>query len=133
MSARYRVAIESDFMRMRLAVRIGIDNGSNDLALRVFSDPVFRTVDREAAVAPSADERESWTLGDPDIDWVAGDCWAVEWVDEGGWETVQCDEGATFPRIPVSVSCDEGPVIAPVTPHPLLPIACPCHRVEAQR
>lgn len=69
-----------------------------------------------------ANEREGWYMDDPDIEWVDGPCWAVEYAEDGGWETVQCEEGASFPRIPVSVVYDEGPVIAPIAPHPLLPL-----------
>lgn len=67
---------------------------------------------------------------DPDVEeWLPGDpglidtdrCWAVEWAEDAGWESVQVEEGAEFPPIPVSVTCDEGPMLAPILPHPTLP------------
>ena len=59
---------------------------------------------------PEGDDRGTWRAGDPDL--IDGECWAVEWV----------SEGAKFPRIPVEVTYDEGVWIAPVNPHPTLPI-----------
>lgn len=67
---------------------------------------------------------------DPDVEeWLPDDsdlidtdrCWAVEWAEDAGWESVQVEEGAEFPPIPVSVTCDEGPMLAPILPHPTLP------------
>lgn len=63
---------------------------------------------------------EEWLPDDPDL--IDTDrCWAVEWAEDAGWESVQVAEGAEFPPIPVSVACDEGPVLAPILPHPTLP------------
>lgn len=63
---------------------------------------------------------EEWLPDDPDL--IDTDrCWAVEWAEDAGWESVQVAEGAEFPPIPVSVACDEGPVLAPILPHPALP------------
>lgn len=63
---------------------------------------------------------EEWLPDDPDL--IDTDrCWAVEWAEDAGWESVQVAEGAEFPPIPVSVTCDEGPVLAPILPHPTLP------------
>ncbi len=76
-----------------------------------------------------ADEREwEWDLDDPDIEWVDGPCFAVEWIEAEGWDdAIRCEEGAVFPRWPVEVSYhDEGPWIAPVSPHPLLPFPSQC-------
>ena len=70
---------------------------------------------------PEGDDRETWRPDDPDL--IDGECWAVEWISEGGWEdSVRCADGAKFPRIPVEVTYDEGVWIAPVDPHPTLPI-----------
>ena len=74
-----------------------------------------------------ADGREDWTYADADlID--SGVCWAIEWADEGGWETITAAEGVTWPMIPVTVEYEYGigPVVAPVVPQPDLPI-CSCH------
>ena len=58
-----------------------------------------------------------------DLTFEDGECWAVEWISAGGWEdSVRCPDGAKFPRIPVEVTYDEGVWIAPVNPHPTLPI-----------
>lgn len=63
---------------------------------------------------------EEWLPDDPDL--IDTDrCWAVEWAEDAGWESVQVEEGAEFPLIPVSVTCDEGPMLAPILPHPTLP------------
>lgn len=74
------------------------------------------------------DDREEWHLDDPDlVD--SGTCWAVQWAEDGGWETIQCEdtEVEQFGRIPVTVSNDDGPVLHPVEAHPILP-----QRTEAQ-
>ena len=68
---------------------------------------------------PADPTREEWPLDDPDL--IDGECWAVEWVAEGGWETVATDH-AEIGRIPVAVEYDEGVLVAPVAPHPVLPI-----------
>ena len=77
------------------------------------------TPDAPCRMRPS-DDRETWNYGDPDL--TAGhECWAVEWAEMGGWETVAAADGVTtWPRIPVSVECDEGVVIAPILPQPIL-------------
>ena len=65
-----------------------------------------------------ADDREHWHHDDPDL--IDGECWAVEWVECVGMETMASADGVTWPTIPVTVEYDEGPVIAPIAPHPLL-------------
>ena len=65
-----------------------------------------------------ADDRESWSYDDPDL--IDGECWAVEWVEGGGMETMASADGVTWPTIPVTVEYDEGVVLAPVAPHPPL-------------
>ena len=77
------------------------------------------TPDAHCRMRPS-DDRETWNDGDPDL--TAGhECWAVEWAEMGGWETVAAADGVTtWPRIPVSVERDEGVVIAPILPQPIL-------------
>ena len=79
-----------------------------------------------------ADGREVWTYDDADlID--SGVCWAVEWADEGGWETIAAAEGVTWPLIPVTVECEfERPVVAPVVPQPDLPIRAEHDRERAE-
>lgn len=77
-----------------------------------------------------ADGREVWTYDDADlID--SGVCWATEWADEGGWETIAAAEGVTWPLIPVTVEYEYemGPVVAPVIPQHELPIS---HRERAE-
>lgn len=64
------------------------------------------------------DEREEWTLDDPDL--IDGQCWAAEWVQEGGWETVATDHDE-IGRVPVDVEYIEGVLVSPVAPHPTLP------------
>ena len=62
---------------------------------------------------------EAFYPDDPDL--IDTDtCWAVEWAEDGGWETVAVKEGAEFPMIPVHITNDEGPVVEPIEPHPLL-------------
>lgn len=51
MSDRYRVAIQGDFMRMRLAVRIGQEQG-HEFAVRDFGESVIHMVDRETVPDP---------------------------------------------------------------------------------
>jgi len=64
---------------------------------------------------------EAFYPDDPDL--IDTDtCWAVEWAEDGGWETVAVKEGAEFPMIPVHITNDEGPVVEPIEPHPLLPM-----------
>ena len=76
------------------------------------------TPDAPCRMRPS-DDRETWHDDDPDL--TAGhECWAVEWAEAGGWETVAAADGAQWPRIPVSVECDEGAIIAPIAPQPTL-------------
>ena len=68
---------------------------------------------------PVDPDQESWT--DEDETTPGHECWAVEWAEMGGWETVAAADGVTtWPRIPVSVECDEGVVIAPILPQPIL-------------
>lgn len=62
---------------------------------------------------------EEWSLDDPDL--LDGDiCMAVQWAEDGGWETVRAEDGAEFPMIPVHVTLDEGPVLSPVLSRPTL-------------
>lgn len=42
--------------------------------------------------------------------------------EDGGWETLATAH-AELGRIPVTIECDEGPIVAPAAPHPTLPIA----------
>ena len=65
-----------------------------------------------------ADDREHWSYSDPDL--IDGECWAVEWVEAGGMETMASADDVTWPTIPVTVAYDEGVVLAPVAPHPPL-------------
>ena len=77
------------------------------------------TPDAPCRMRPSDDTREEWRDDDPDLT-PGHPCWAVEWAEEGGWETVASADDAKWPRIPVTVEYDEGVVIAPVAPHPAL-------------
>ena len=64
---------------------------------------------------PADPDREEWSLDDPDL--IDGECWAVEWAAEGGWETVATDH-AEIGRIPVAVQYDEGVLVAPAEEEP---------------
>lgn len=78
------------------------------------------TPDAPCRMRPAEDDRESWSLDDPDLT-PGHDCWAVEWASDGGWETVGPAAGAKWPIIPVVIEYDEGVVIAPVLPGEPLP------------
>ncbi len=77
-----------------------------------------------------ADGREEWT--DTDTDLIDSVCWAVEWAEAGGWETIAAAEGVTWPMIPVTVEYECGPVVAPVIPQPDLPIRAEYDRERAE-
>ncbi len=77
------------------------------------------TPDAPCRKRPS-DDRETWDDYDPDL--TSGNpCWAVEWAEEGGWESVAGADGVEWPRIPVTIEYDEGVLVAPVFPEPILP------------
>ena len=95
-----------------------------------FGEPVLRLVctatkGADCRLKPTnADELESWYVGDPDLTFEDAPCWAVEWIEDAGWDDgVRCAAGAKFPSWPVEITYDEGVVIAPVEPHPLLDVA----------
>ena len=66
---------------------------------------------------PSDPDREEWHEGDPDLT-PGHPCWAVEWSEEAGWESVASATDVEWPRIPVTVEYDEGVIVAPVAPQP---------------
>lgn len=79
------------------------------IAIEWDEEPRLRLTCSAAPGAPCrmrpADDRETWYVGDPDL--VDGDCWAVEWVEAGGWESVGW-QGRDIPPIPVVVDFGEG-------------------------
>ena len=92
-----------------------IEEGFDGLRLKL---DCTATPDAPCRMRPS-DDRETWNDDDPDL--TAGhECRAVEWAEDGGWETVAAADDVTWPRIPVSVECDEGVIIAPIAPQPTL-------------
>jgi len=53
---------------------------------------------------------------------VDADCWAVEWVSDGGWESVMPDVDGIYASIPVAVSYNDGVIVKLVEPHTALDI-----------
>ena len=57
---------------------------------------------------------ESWTDEDENEMTTGHECWAVEWIEEDGWESVATETDGILFSIGVQVYYDEGPVIAAV-------------------
>ena len=66
---------------------------------------------------PVDTDQESWT--DEDETTPGHECWAVEWVEDGGWDTVTAADGI-LSSVDVEVTYDEGVVVDLAPPHPTL-------------
>lgn len=51
---------------------------------------------------------------------VSSECWAVEWVSAGGWESVIAPHAGVYATIPVSVDYDNGVVVDLIHPQTTL-------------
>ena len=99
------------------------------------------TPDATCRRRPTNPDAETWT--DDDETTPGHDCWAVEWIDNGGWDSITWGpETGTIASAPVDVSYDHRGVLAePVTlpdPADLLPVTAddtyrPGARVTTQR
>ena len=67
---------------------------------------------------PVDTDQESWT--DEDETTPGHECWAVEWAEDGGWDTVTAADGI-LSSVDVEVTYDEGVVVDLATPHQTLP------------
>ena len=67
---------------------------------------------------PVDTDQESWT--DEDETTPGHQCWAVEWAEDGGWDTVTAADGI-LSSVDVEVTCDEGVVVDLAPPQPTLP------------
>lgn len=88
------------------------------------------TPDAPCRRRPTNPDAETWT--DDDKTTPGHDCWAVEWIDNGGWDSVTWGpETGTLASVPVDVSYDHRGVLAqPVTlpdPADLLPVTTGMH------
>lgn len=72
---------------------------------------------RRRPVDPDPDQ-ESWT--DEDETTPGHECWAVEWAEDDGWDTVTATDGI-LSSVDVEVTYDGGPIISLTTPQPTLP------------
>ena len=61
---------------------------------------------------------ESWT--DEDETTPGHECWAVEWAEAAGWDTVTAADGI-LSSVDVEIAYDEGVVVDLAPPHPTLP------------
>jgi len=68
------------------------------------------------------DDREEWSVDDPDLVLVDGDCWAVEWVSAVGWEdAVRMGDGTgVVVSVPVDVGYEEGVLLSVASADPEL-------------
>ena len=67
---------------------------------------------------PVDTDQESWT--DEDETTPGHECWAVEWAEDGGWDTVTAADGI-LSSVDVEVTYDEGVVVDLAPPQPTLP------------
>ena len=72
---------------------------------------------RRRPVDPDLDQ-ESWT--DEDETTPGHECWAVEWAEARGWDTVTAADGI-LSSVDVEVTYDEGVVVDLAPPQPTLP------------
>ena len=63
-------------------------------------------------------DQESWT--DEDETTPGHECWAVEWAEDAGWDTVTAADGI-LSSVDVEVTYDEGVVVDLTPPQPTLP------------
>ena len=76
------------------------------------------TPDAPCRRRPVDTDQESWT--DEDETTPGHECWAVEWAEDGGWDTVTAADGI-LSVVDVEVSYEDGPVISLAPPQPTLP------------
>ena len=67
---------------------------------------------------PVDTDQESWT--DEDETTPGHECWAVEWAEDAGWDTVTAADGI-LSSVDVEVTYDEGVVVDLTPPQPTLP------------
>ena len=67
---------------------------------------------------PVDTDQESWT--DEDETTPGHECWAVEWAEDAGWDTVTAADGI-LSSVDVEVTYDEGVVVDLAPPQPTLP------------
>ena len=76
------------------------------------------TPDAPCRRRPVDPELESWT--DEDETTPGHECWAVEWAEDGGWDTVTAADGI-LSSVDVEVTYEEGVVVDLAPPQPTLP------------
>lgn len=76
------------------------------------------TPDSPCRRRPVDPDRESWT--DADETTPGHECWAVEWAEDGGWETITAADGI-LSSVDVEVTYEEGVVVDLTPPQPTLP------------
>jgi hypothetical protein len=76
------------------------------------------TPDAACRRRPVDPELESWT--DEDETTPGHECWAVEWIEDAGWDTVTAADGI-LSSVDVEVAYDEGMIVDLTTPQPTLP------------
>lgn len=101
-------------------------------SVTITADPDgFLHLGLECTAAPGAPCRrrpvdrtlEEWSPDDPNIEFEDDECFAVEWVNAEGFEdAVFSEDAGVFARIPVRVSYEEGVIVAPAEPHPVLDV-----------
>ncbi len=67
---------------------------------------------------PVDPDQESWT--DEDETTPGHECWAVEWAEDAGWDTVTAADGI-LSSVDVEVTYEEGVVVDLTPPQPTLP------------
>lgn len=77
------------------------------------------TPDAPCRRRPVDPDQESWT--DEDETTPGHECWAVEWVEYAGWDTVTAADGI-LSSVDVEVSYEEGVVVDLTPPQPTLPV-----------
>ena len=81
---------------------VSYDGGDPSLRLMCTAPP-----DAPCRRRPVDPYQETWTDTTP-----GHECWAVEWIEEDGWESVATETDGILFSIGVQVYYDEGPVIA---------------------
>lgn len=76
------------------------------------------TPDAPCRRRPVDPDLESWT--DEDETTPGHECWAVEWAEDAGWDTVTATDGV-LSSVDVEVSYEEGVVVDLTPPQPTLP------------
>lgn len=69
---------------------------------------------------PADPEVEEWS-SDYEGELVDSECWALEWQDAVGFvDGVRSDGDGVLTTFPVRVGCEEGVLVWPIPPHPML-------------